>query len=232
LLRNAHSRQARERVAARLNSANAAVHNPRMGGESLDPDQHPAGGSGRAGEGCARAQEVEQLFRDHNESLVRFLTLRLHSRQEAREVAQEAYVRLLQLENPDVASFVRAYLFRIAGNLAIDRLRRRATESRFRETELFPGLFDQPPDPEAQAVEGQRVDQVRGFLHELPDAVRDAFLMFRVEDMDQESIAQRLGVTDRMVRNHITRALLYCRLRLDGFEPAAAMEKLKGGATR
>lgn len=231
-MRNAHRRNPLAPAAVRLNIRKPAVHNPRMGGESLDPEQQPAGGIGRAGAGEARALEVEQLFRDHNESLVRFLTLRLHSRQEAREVAQEAYVRLLQLEHADVASFVRAYLFRIAGNLAIDRLRRRATESRFRETELFAGLFDHPPDPEALAVEGERVDQVRGFLHELPDAVRDAFLMFRVEDMDQESIAQRLGVSDRMVRNHITRALMYCRLRLDGLAPADALEKLKGGASR
>jgi RNA polymerase sigma-70 factor (ECF subfamily) len=203
-----------------------------MGGNSLDPESPGKdGGDCRADNGGARALEVERLFRDHNESLIRFLTLRLHSRQEAREVAQEAYVRLLQLENTDVASFVRAYLFRIAGNLAIDRLRRRATESRFRETEPLPNLFDRPPDPETLAVERERVQQIRGYLDELPDAVRDSFLMFRVEDMDQGSIARRLGVTDRMVRNHITRALLYCRLRLDGLPPADAMTRLKGGST-
>lgn len=201
-----------------------------MGGKRLDPElPRMDGGDGRPDTDSTRALEVERLFRDHNESLIRFLTLRLHSRQEAREVAQEAYVRLLQLENTDVASFVRAYLFRIAGNLAIDRLRRRATESRFREAEPFPDLFDRPPDPEALAVERERVQQIRGFLDELPDAVRESFLMFRVEDMDQESIARRLGVSDRMVRNHITRALLYCRLRLDGLAPADALTRLKGG---
>lgn len=177
----------------------------------------------------AKAQEVERLFRDHNDSLIRFLTLRLHSRQEAREVAQEAYVRLLQLDRPDVAGFVRAYLFRIAGNLAIDRLRRRATESRFQEPELFSGLFERPPDPEALAMERERTELIRAYLEELPDSVRNAFLLFRVEDMDQESIARRLGITDRMVRNHITRALMYCRLRLEGANPGEALARLKAG---
>jgi RNA polymerase sigma factor (sigma-70 family) len=182
-------------------------------------------------EAGARAQEIERLFRDHNDSLVRFLTLRLQSRQEAREVAQEAYVRLLQLERADVASFVRAYLFRIAGNLAIDRLRRRATESRFQEPELFSDLFAKPPDPETLALERERMEQIRGFLDELPDTVRDAFLMFRMEDLDQETIARRLGVTDRMVRNHITRALMYCRLRLEGLAPADVLLRLKAGSS-
>ncbi|MFO7324503.1 MAG: sigma-70 family RNA polymerase sigma factor [Pseudomonadota bacterium] len=174
---------------------------------------------------------MERLFRDHNDSLIRFLTLRLRSRQEAREVAQEAYVRLLQLERTDVTGFLRAYLFRIAGNLAIDRLRRRATESRLQEADLFPGLFERPAEPEAQALEGERVEQIRGFLRELPQPVREAFLLFRTEDMDQGSIAKRLGVSDRMVRNHITRALMYCRLRLDGLSPREAAARLKGSGS-
>ena len=146
------------------------------------------------------------------------------------DVVQEAYVRLLQLERADVASFVRAYLFRIAGNLAIDRLRRRATESRFQEPELFSDLFSRPPDPETLALEGERLEQIRSFLHELPACVREAFMLFRTEDMDQQSIARRLGITDRMVRNHISRALMYCRLRLEGASSADALLKLKAGS--
>lgn len=182
--------------------------------------------------GAARSLEVERLFRDHNDSLLRFLTLRLQSRHEALEVAQEAYVRLLQLERTDVSGFMRPYLFRIAGNLAIDRLRRRATESRFQGAELFPGLFERPPEPEAIAMEHDEVAKVRGFLGELPAPVREAFLLFRTQDMDQETIARRLGVSDRMVRNHITRALLYCRLRIDGLSPEQAGQRVRSGAAR
>lgn len=203
-----------------------------MGGDGRETKPGPLHGHGpAAGASDARALEVERLFRDHNDSLIRFLTLRLHSRHEAREVAQEAYVRLLQLERTDVTGFLRAYLFRIAGNLAIDRLRRRATESRLQESDLFPGLFERPPEPEALAMEGERVDQIRGFLRELPDPVREAFLLFRTEDMDQGSIAKKLGVSDRMVRNHITRALMYCRLRLEGLAPAEASARLKGNGS-
>lgn len=202
-----------------------------MGESSLDQDR-PVDHGDHSDTGDGRAVEVERLFRDHNDSLVRFLTLRLQSRQEAHEVAQEAYVRLLQLERPDVTGFLRAYLFRIAGNLAIDRLRRRATESRFQEAEMFPGLSERPPEPEALAIESQRVAQIRNFLQELPQPVRDAFLMFRVEELGQDAIASRLGISDRMVRNHITRALMYCRLRLDGLEAADAQAKLKRSSVR
>ncbi len=204
-----------------------------MGGNGREVNAPEPAGHDRGPEANQqRALEVERLFRDHNDSLVRFLTLRLRSRNEAREVAQEAYVRLLQLERTDVTGFLRAYLFRIAGNLAIDRLRRRATEARLQETDLFPGLFERPPEPDTVVMAREHVEQIRGFLRELPDPVREAFLLFRTEEMDQGSIAKRLGVSDRMVRNHITRALMYCRLRLEGLGPLEAQARLKGSGPR
>ncbi len=40
-------------------------------------------------------------------------------------MAQEAYVRLLQLHQPGAVSFLRGYLFKIAANLSVDVVRRR-----------------------------------------------------------------------------------------------------------
>ena len=46
----------------------------------------------RSGEpaGNDHAQRISRLFSEHNESLIQFLATRLHSVQEAKEVAQEA----------------------------------------------------------------------------------------------------------------------------------------------
>lgn len=69
--------------------------------------------------------DVASLFREHNAALLRFAAARLGSEHEAREVAQEAYVRLLQLDRRQTIGFLRAYLFKTAANLATDRLRAR-----------------------------------------------------------------------------------------------------------
>src|SRR6185437_6352258 len=58
-----------------------------------------------------RAAVVERLFREHNEALLRFLRARVGSQNEALEVAQEAYVRLLSLDQPGAVSYLRAFLF-------------------------------------------------------------------------------------------------------------------------
>ncbi len=169
-----------------------------------------------ATDGTERARELERLFREHNESLVGFLALRLRSRQEALEVAQEAYVRLLQLERPGVTSFLRAYLFRVASNLAVDRLRRRMTEARLSSVGLFDELQSTPEEPEAGLLQQQQVRDAQRFLAEVPAASRRAFVMFRIEEKSQQQIAAELGITDRMVRHHVTRVLVYLRLRFDG----------------
>src|SRR5690625_3004835 len=86
----------------------------------------PEPASAAGGDEALRAAAVKKLVREVNESLIRVLWARLGSYEDAQEVAQEAYVRLLNLDDPGVVSYQRALLFRIAKNLAIDRLRRRA----------------------------------------------------------------------------------------------------------
>src|SRR5947209_4337020 len=97
--------------------------------EPLALDQ-PAPPQESALDGAPACPDVGRLFREHNQTLVRYLRARLGSEQEAKEVAQEAYVKLLQLERVGAISFMRAYLFRIAANLAIDRIRQRNSQGR------------------------------------------------------------------------------------------------------
>lgn len=192
--------------------------------EARDGDAPSASDDGISAD--ERARSIASLFRDHNRALVSFLTLRLQSVQEAKEVAQEAYVRLLQLDRPAVHSFLRAYLFRIASNLAIDRLRRRNTEIRAARGEFFDEL-DDVQEPERATMASQQLDLVRRCLDELPESCRQAFLLHRLEGMSVDDIAVRLNVTPRMVYLHIERALVYCRLRTDGASAEQARQRMK-----
>ena len=79
-----------------------------------------------------------------------------------------------------------------------DRLRRRANESRFR-TRVVADLFAKRRIPKRSRWKPTHGTDTR-FLHELPEVVRDAFLLFRLKDMDQKAIA-RAWRDGRMVRN-------------------------------
>jgi RNA polymerase sigma factor (sigma-70 family) len=166
------------------------------------------------------ATAVSQLFRDHNRMLVGYLTSRLRSEQEAKEVAQEAYVRLLQLQDPATPSLLRAYLFKTATNLAIDRLRHRRVQHQAEEQpELFENLSAggiELDDPANQLIEREQTDRLLGYLQELPIKCQQVFNLHRLEGVPQHEVAARIGVSERMVRRYVTYAMVYCRLRLDG----------------
>jgi RNA polymerase sigma factor (sigma-70 family) len=166
------------------------------------------------------AAAVSELFREHNRLLVRYLTSRLRSEQEAKEVAQEAYVRLLQLHEPGTPGLLRAYLFKTATNLAIDRLRHRSVRYRSEEQ---PELFEDfnPTrgdlgDPAEQLLAREQADQLLGYLQELPDKCQRVMNLHRFEGVSQRDVAVRLGISERMVRRYVTYAMVYCHLRLDG----------------
>ena len=157
---------------------------------------------------------VERLFAEHNRALIRFLRTRLRSEQEARDVAQEAYVRLLQIDQPGTISFLRAYLFRTAMNIATDRARAEGVRHHAHQDPVFDDV-PQEPDPERSANARQQLGLVIASLRELPSKPRLAFLWHRLSDMSIHEVAERLGVSERMVRNYIVQALVHVRERMD-----------------
>jgi RNA polymerase sigma-70 factor (ECF subfamily) len=178
-----------------------------------DPDEVPATGDST---GAARETEaVERLFREHNESLIRFLTARLRSRQTALEVAQEAYVRLLSLDQPGAISFLRAFLFRTAANLAVDRLRRDRAQQRMTQQPAFHEFAD-ARTPERKVASAQELAHLEHLIGQLPRKCREAFYLSRVEGLSSPEIAARMGLSERMVRVYVMRALLYCQTHLEG----------------
>jgi RNA polymerase sigma-70 factor (ECF subfamily) len=173
------------------------------------------------------AANVAALFREHNRTLIGFLKARLKSEQDAREVAQEAYVKLLQLDSPGAVSFLRSYLFRTAANLATDRLRHSRVRREAQPLQLFDAETQERETPDACIANSQELSFIRGCLSELPERWRDVFIRHRLLGESEVDIARSYGLSDRMIRNYLVQTLFYCRARLDGRTAKQAQERLK-----
>jgi len=175
----------------------------------------------------ARAAAVSDLFREHNRTLVRFLDAKLQNEQEAREMAQEAYVRLLELGRTGAVGFLRAYLFRIAFNLAMDRIRSRKSRSRLDAAKLQPieDMFEQSV-VEQHVLAADELRMFRTSLEELSETHRQALVMNRVDGLSTAEIGRRLGKSERMVRRYVVYALVYCRHRISGLSAAQAKQSM------
>ena len=163
--------------------------------------------------GDSHRKRVTSLFEDHNSALIRFLSARLRSEEEAKEIAQEAYVKLLGLDRPDTISHFRAYLFRVAANLAKDRLKQRSRRAALRTVALA-GADDVSPSPERSIHAKQELSIVRHAIEELSPKCRTAFLLYKVHQLSIQETAERMGLSVRMVRFYVARALAHCAERL------------------
>lgn len=163
--------------------------------------------------GMDHGRRVAHLFEAHNRALMRFLTCRLKSSQEAKEVAQEAYVRMLQLDEPGGVSYLRAFLFKTAANLAADRIKSATRRGRIDQLDFF-DLSDSSPSAESSVADRQELTVLLEAIEELPAKCRYAFIMHRFYGYELSEVAQLMGLSERMVRIYVERAIVFCRERM------------------
>lgn len=155
--------------------------------------------------------DIQALFQNHNEELVRYLTSRLKSHEEAVEVAQEAYVRLLRLDDTSTIGFLRAFLFRTATNIAIDRIRRKGLAQAYVDQEAPPQVNEMFGfTPERSIAAKQSLERVLECVSALPEKCRFAFVEYKFRNRSYDDIAAEMGLTSSMVRKYVLRALVHC----------------------
>lgn len=139
--------------------------------------------------------------------LIRLLVARLGNREEAEDVAQEMWLKLERL--PDTAlDHAGAYLFRMGANLATDR-RIAASRSHARDSawlEAQPGA-EELPNIERAIIARQRLARLEATIADMPDRMRTALRMFRIEEQPQKVIASSLGITVSAVEKLLRRAM-------------------------
>jgi len=158
--------------------------------------------------GPATRENIERVFKEHNDSLLRFLRARLHSPQEARDVAQEAYVQVLGLRAPGTVSHLQAYLFQTAANLATNRLLQRRRRDEIDELVFFE--TETAKSPEHQCAAQNDLDLIARALEGMPAKVVRAFILVKFHEVDFEQTARIMGCTPRHVRRYIARAMEHC----------------------
>jgi RNA polymerase sigma-70 factor (ECF subfamily) len=109
-----------------------------------------------------------------------------------------------------------SFAVRMVRNLAIDRYRRGALESRLFDTADDEGSMAAPHlhTPEAEAIGRQELTLVTEALSRLPDRVRRVFELYRIEGLTQREIGEQLGISAATVNHLIREALDHCRASL------------------
>jgi len=146
--------------------------------------------------------DLEALYAAHQHRLFRYFCRAVGHTETARDLTQDVFLRVSRSAIPEAADGqVRAWLFQIARNLALDHYRKSARS----------------PEPSQLVQESARsasqdIDlAVNEALAELPDLDRDVFLMREVAGLGYAEIGKACGLTQDAVRSRIHRARLRLR---------------------
>lgn len=160
------------------------------------------------------------LFEHYSDKLFRLALGMLNDEDEAEGVVQDSFLRLFEkLEQFEGRAKLSTWLYRVAYNASVDRLRKRRPVQSLREEpdideeSLFvPAIltdWSQAPETVFDTAEAQT--QLASSIAHLPERLRLAFLLREVEGLSTAETAQVLGLSEGAVKVRLHRARLQLR---------------------
>lgn len=155
------------------------------------------------------APNVAELYTDHQPWLLGWLRRKTGCSQQAADLAQDTFVRLLTSREQAAFRVPRAYLRTIAQGLLVDHIRRRAIEEAY-----LAALAALPepvsPSPEERLLILESLYHIDRLLDTLPEKTRTVFLLSQLEGLNYAEIAEQLGIGLRTVKRCMHDAFARC----------------------
>lgn len=166
---------------------------------------------GRTDEALVRAirggdlRAFDELYRRYADRIFGFLVRHVHDRTEAEDLLQDVFMTVLRDDALELRpGKVGAWLFTVARNRAIGKLRRRRVEDDHLATVPPP---DPEPSPEAQTGTRQLVARVEGAMTALSEPHAEALMLKVVGGLTYKQIAAVQDVPEGTAKSRLHFAL-------------------------
>jgi RNA polymerase sigma factor (sigma-70 family) len=140
--------------------------------------------------------------------LIQFLSRGGRGRADVEDLRQELYMRICSAARNELPHPTRPFVFTIARNLLIDRVRHEQVVP-FDTVENLEDLniaIDEPA-PDRVVIARQELRRLQLSLDKLPERFRTAIVMRKVDGLSVREIAQRTGVAEKTVEKHLTEGM-------------------------
>lgn len=159
--------------------------------------------------GSARRAEFESLYAQYSREVWALAYARWTDSDLALDVTQETFLRLWkqweQHPTEEIQS-PRAWLLRVARNLAEDYAKSAFRRNGTQPPELLNGVRSSQPLPADELERQEQFAQIRAVLDELAPADREILTLRYALDYDANTIAERLNVAVTAVHMRLSRA--------------------------
>ncbi len=188
----------------------------------------------RAGDQSACAQCIEQ----HAPQVYRLALRLLHNEADAEDVMQETFLNAFQaIESFEGRSTISTWLFRIAYNAAMSRLRRPTTNEASVEDTLDTAeegaalptqFFDWCCLPEQEFATSEVQWHLDQAMQQLSPPLRTVFILRELEGLSVQETAETLDVSQDVVKTRLHRARLSLRDQLSAYFTERQTDKVTG----
>ncbi|MDB5740350.1 MAG: hypothetical protein JWP16_1390 [Alphaproteobacteria bacterium] len=157
--------------------------------------------------------------------LTRFLQRNWRNEAEIADLRQESYARVYEAARRERPLQVKPFLFQIARNLMIDRLRKQSVVSLETMADFdWLNVSDDKPSSEAYVAARQELRLLQAALDDLPPRCRQVVLMRKIEGLSQKEVARQMGVTTETVENQVAKGMRLLAQALGGRRGAVTAE--------
>ena len=159
---------------------------------------------------------VERLFAGNRTALLSFFRRFVQEPSDAWDLAQEVYLRMLRVRDTGNIQNPEGYLFTVAANL----VRERGAVQRRRGFEVDAGdeaiqlYLSEVSNIDHEIDHALRVRRLQEVVKQLPPKGQAAIMLQYVHGMSHKEIAERIGISPRMVKKYLAKGIAHCRLRM------------------
>ena len=174
-------------------------------------------------ERCRRGDGLawEALVRTYQSSVYAVTRYYLRDPEEARDVAQDVFVRLYErLDSFGGGDTFKAWLLRMARNACIDRLRRLKARPPAADISVEDARLSSGDDPEQNAETEARARLLRRAVADLSARHREVLLLKEIQGLKLEEVAKLLELPLGTVKSRSNRARLELAATLRKLDPS------------
>jgi RNA polymerase sigma-70 factor (ECF subfamily) len=147
-------------------------------------------------------------------ALTQFLHHNWRNKSEIPDLRQDIYIKVYQAAQKQLPEKPKAFLFATARNHLITRIRDESVVpiEAIADPDTLSIAAD-VPGPDRSAIARDALRRLQSALDKLPPRCRQAVVLRKIEGLSVREIAERMGVAEKTVKNHLTegvRALADC----------------------
>jgi len=165
----------------------------------------------------AAAQLAKAAFRNHAVELQRFLIRRVSHAQDADDLAQEVFARLLRVRDADLVRTPLSYLLGIATHVVREFRQRKHSERIVFDSDVTDDLCENP-DSAAPAGVAERLelqDRLDRALKLLPPTHQLVLLLVKRDGLSYAEAAKTTGLSVHTIEKYLVEARAQLRVRLE-----------------